>query len=298
VRSTVVITGKRPIFLLGRFSSRPMWAYYILHHRPAAHPVGDLAAGESSSMTGIVLAIMCAGAAPGPGPDAPKIGSYLYRPAYATDYDLRLPAAPYSPQPGDIFFSTDGSRFWKIMHNLAGTGHPTHCGVAFRRPDGTMAIIEAGPHDTMRINSLDAIPHLASYEDEGRVWIRRRAVPLTQEQSDRLTEFALAQEDKRFAIIRLGQQLTPLRPRGPIKTIFLGKPSGPEQSSFYCAELAMESLVYAGLLDPKTTRPSCTYPRDFFMDKSLNPYINKHLKLYPCWDPPARWTSCPIELPK
>jgi hypothetical protein len=248
-------------------------------------------------MGSVALAMLCAGVAPGPGPIS-EIGSYLYQPAYATDFVLRLPARPYEPQPGDIFLSTDGSRFWKIMHNLAGTGHPTHSGIVFRRPDGTMAILEAGPHDTMHINSMDTLPHLLSYEEEGRVWIRRRAVPLTQEQSDRLTEFALAQENKRFAIIRLGQQLTPLRPRGPIKTIFIGKPGGIDQSSFYCSELVMESLAYSGLVDWKTTRPSCTYPRDVFMDHSPNPYLNKHLKLYPCWDPPARWTSCPIELPK
>ena len=48
-------------------------------------------------------------------------GSYLYQPAYATDHLLRLPAVPYEPQPGDIVFATDRSRFWKIMHNLAGT---------------------------------------------------------------------------------------------------------------------------------------------------------------------------------
>lgn len=249
-------------------------------------------------MTGIVFAMICTGAAPGPGPAAPKVGSYLYQPAYATDFELRLPARPYEPQPGDLFFSTDGSQFWKLMHNLAGTSHPTHSGIAFRRPDGSMAILEAGPHDTMRINTIDALPHLVSYEQEGRVWMRRRAAPLTEEQSNRLTEFALMQEGKRFAIARLGQQLLPIRPRGPIKTVFFGKPHGPDRSSYYCAELVMESLVYAGLLDPKTTRPACTYPRDIFMDESLNPYLNKHLKLCPCWDPPARWTSCPAEAPK
>src|SRR5439155_14510205 len=123
------------------------------------------------------------------------------------------------------------------------------------------------------------------------VWIRQRAVPLTPEQSAKLTEFAMEQDGKRFALIRLGQQLTLLRPRGPVKTCFCGKAHGPDRSSYYCAELVMEALVAAGLVDADTARPAATYPRDMFMDASLNPYLNKHLRLAPCWNPPARWTS-------
>jgi hypothetical protein len=228
---------------------------------------------------------------PGEDPQKREIGSYLDRPCFCEDNIRRGPVKPYTPAAGDIVFSADGSKFWLWMHRLAGTSHPTHSMITFQRPDGTMAILEAGPHDTLHIETIDAIAHLRSYEEEGRVWIRRRATPLTPEQSARLTEFALKQDGKRFAFWRLGKQLTVLRPRGPVKTFFLGKPSGPDQSSFYCAELVMEACVYAGLLDPKTTRPCATYPRDFFMDASLNIYINKHLKLAPDWDPPARWTS-------
>jgi hypothetical protein len=229
--------------------------------------------------------------APDCAPVHEEIGSFLDQPAFCEDQLRRLPVTPYQPQPGDLCFSADSSVFWTLMHKIAGTSHPTHCMVVFQRRDGSMAILEAGPHDTLHINTMDAIPHLRSYEVEGRVWVRRRAVPLTCEQSQRLTEFAEIQDGKRFALIRLGQQLTPLRPRGPVKTCFFGKSHGPDRCSYYCAELAMESLVYAGLLDPKIARPSATYPRDFFLDKSLNCYLNKHLHLYPCWDPPARWTS-------
>jgi hypothetical protein len=243
-------------------------------------------------MGGALLAMLFVGAEPGETPKMCEIGSYLYKPSYCEDYELRGPATPYKPQAGDIGFSADGSVFWLLMHNLAGTSHPTHSMIAFQRTDGTIAILEAGPHDTLRIRTLDAIPHLKSYEDEGRVWIRRRAVPLTPEESAKLTEFAMSADGKRFAIGRLGQQLTPLRARGPIKTCFVGKPKG-DRSSYYCAELVMEACVAAGLLDPATTRPAATYPRDFFQDHSHNPYIDKHLKLAPCWDPPARWTSDP-----
>jgi hypothetical protein len=37
--------------------------------------------------------------------------SYLYQPAFCMDYELRQPAEPYLPQPGDIFLAT-GREYW------------------------------------------------------------------------------------------------------------------------------------------------------------------------------------------
>ncbi|HEY8503230.1 MAG TPA: hypothetical protein VIL46_01520 [Gemmataceae bacterium] len=239
-----------------------------------------------------LLAGAAAVAAGAPTPPCPCGGSYLYQPSYCIDFALRGPARLYAPQPGDILLATDTSVFWKVMHNLAGTGHPTHSGIVFARPDGSLAILEGGPHDTLFCRALDALPHLRSYEAVGRVWIRRRAVPLTAEQSAKLTAFALAQDGKRFALGRLAVQLTPLRTRGPLRTRFVGKPHGARRS-YFCSELVVEACVAAGLLDPETARPSATYPRDLFLDRSANPYLNRHLMLAPCWDPPARWTSRP-----
>ena len=238
-------------------------------------------------MLALVLAAAAVGSDPLPG------DSFLARPSYCLDFELRGPSSPYQPEPGDIMLATDGSVFWLAMHNLAGTSHPTHSGVVFRRADGSTAILEGGPHDTLRCRALPAIPHLTSYECVGRVWVRRRAVPLTPEQSCRLTRFAEETDGKRFAVGRLGLQLTPFRTRGPLRTAFVGKPHY-DRNSYYCSELVMEALVVAGLVDPRTARPSATYPRDIFLDQSTNPYLNKHLKLAPCWDPPARWTSRPI----
>ena len=229
-------------------------------------------------------------ALPGAGKPAPP-GSFLWQPSYELDYALRGQARPYAPQPGDIVLSTDGSVFWKLMHNLAGTGHPTHSMIVFAYPDGSLGILEGGPHDTLKCRVLEPLPHLFSYEGDGRVWVRRRAVPLTPEQSARLTEFALAADGRQFSIGKLAQQLTPFRARGPVRTAFVGKPRGLDKSGYYCSELIVEACAYAGLIDPCTARPSATYPRDLFMDRSPNPYLNKHLKLAPAWDPPARWTS-------
>lgn len=229
-------------------------------------------------------------ALPGAGKPAP-CGSYLWQPAYKEDDILRAPTRPYVPQPGDIVMSADGSVFWKLMHNLAGTSHPTHSMIVFAAPGGGTGVLEAGPHDTLKCRILETLPHMLTYEAEGRVWVRRRACPLTAEQSARLTEFALAADRRQFAIGRLAGQLTPFRARGPLRTAFVGKPRGLGRDDYFCSELVAEACVYAGLMDPATTRPAATYPRDLFMDRSLNPYLNRHLKLAPAWEPPARWTS-------
>ena len=205
---------------------------------------------------------------------------------------LREPAEAYVPQPGDIMLRLDGSRFWRVTHYLALAFDPNGSGIVFARPDGTLAILEAGPNDTMWVNSLDALPHLREYADAGCVWIRKRRVPLTKEESCRLTQFATAQEGKHFALIRLGGQLTPLRSRGPLRTIFIGKPRG-DRSSYFCSELVSEACVAAGLLEYERTRPAATYPHDLFFGRSLNPFIDKHLDVNAHWYAPARWTDHP-----
>lgn len=253
----------------------------------AAHrrlPLGPVARVKAAA-----AALKLAGTVPPGGP------SFLYQPAYAEDFVIRGPARPYQLQPGDIVMSADGSKFWKLMHNLAGTSHPTHSMIVFAMPDGRPAILEGGPHDTVRCRVLEAVPHMASYEAEGRVWVRRRACPLTPTQSARLTEFCLYVNGRDFSLRRLAMQLTPFRTRGPIKTHFLGKPNGPDREAYYCSELVCEACVYAGLMDAATTRPSATYPRDLFFGDSLNLYLHRHLKaMNGPWDPPARWTSCPV----
>jgi hypothetical protein len=233
----------------------------------------------------MLLACLCGGAEERPAP-----GSFLYQPAYALDFRLRDPAVTYEPQVGDIVFMTDELWYWKLGFFLACAGHPHHSGIVVRRSDGRLALLEAGPHDSLHIEIQDVMESLRSYEKEGRVWVRRRRSLVTPEQSAKLTKFAEAQDHKDFALIRLGGQLTLLRSRGPLRTWFMGGPHG-ERDSYFCAELVMETCVAAGFLDPANTRPSATYPRDFFFDKSYNIFNNLHLNLSANWYPPARWTS-------
>jgi len=97
----------------------------------------------------------------------------------------------------------------------------------------------------------------------------------------------MRQEGKPFALARWLIQVTPLRVRGPIRTRFVGKPHG-DRPRWWCSEMIAEAFVHAGIFDPETSRPSATYPRDFFFGKSYNLYVNKHIDMS-AWDPPARW---------
>jgi len=242
-------------------------------------------------MVSALHVLLWVGSLAGGGPDC-SIG-FLYQPAFCCDQELRGPAAPYCPQPGDIIFYTDYTIFWCVTHNYAGAGHPHHSGIIVRRPDGSLGAMEAGPYDTLHIRILDLPGHFRKYSEMGEpMWVRRRRVPLTCEQSAALTAWAMAQEGKRFALIRQGAQLTNIRCRGRWKINYVGH-SDPNRCSYFCSELVTEALVAAGLIDCETARPCCTYPSDLFYGHSHNHYIDEHLDLSE-WDPPARWLECPI----
>jgi hypothetical protein len=243
-------------------------------------------------MLSVLCSVLALAGGPGPLPRPEVRGSYLYQPAFAIDEDLRLPAEPYTPQPGDIMLRLDHSKFWRTTHYMALAFDPNGSGIVFARPDGSMAVLEAGPYDTMWVRTLDVLPHLKNYANVGRVWIRRRKIPLTPEQSAALTDFALKNDGKRFALHRLGLQLTPFRTRGPIRTYFVGKPCG-DRYCYFCSELVTEACAAAGIVNPETARPSATYPHDLFYGTSYNLYLSHHLELNRAWYPPARWTDCP-----
>jgi hypothetical protein len=216
--------------------------------------------------------------------------AYVYEPAFALDNVRRGKAVPYQPQAGDILLFTDDMAIWNITYKLAFTGPPYHASIVVKMPDGEFRLLESGPNDTFYVR-LCVIPNrLQTWK--GLIHVRRREVPLTQEESDRLTTFALRQEGKRYSFVKLAGQLTPLRARTPLKIMFMSKCDG-ECSNYSCVSIVLEACVYAGLLDKETSRPRATYPQDMFWDKSNNWYINKHLKLAPIWSPPRLWTLNP-----
>jgi len=223
--------------------------------------------------------------------------SYLYQPAFCVDHELRGPTVPYVPQPGDIFLCTGKEMWAKIGHRLAGTATPQHAGIVIARPDGRLALLEAGPNNCLHCGIHDLIPQILTYADHERVWIRCRKVPLTAEQSAALTEFASAVDGKRFALFRMLAQITPFRCRGRFKLQYLGGPHGTTRHSYFCSELATEACVAAGLLDCVNTRPGAMYPRDLFFGRSDNRWIDEHLDMSE-WEAPARWTLRPGTEPK
>jgi hypothetical protein len=219
----------------------------------------------------------------------PQPASCLYQPASCLDHVLRGPAEPYVPQPGDLFFATDRSLLIRVGHTIVGGAGVHHSGIIFARPDGTLGLIEAGPFNELTTRVLDPYQHTSNHVAAGdRVWVRRRRMPLTPDQSARLTAFASAQEGKPFALARGLSFATPLSRRGLLRTPFVGRPRG-DRPRYFCSELVVESLVTAGLMDGATARPSATLPRDLFFGHSDNRYIDRHLNMEPGWYPPARW---------
>jgi hypothetical protein len=246
-------------------------------------------------MSSCILSILLVCSAGGDASATPRGGSYLCQAAFAVDNSVRVPTEPYTPQPGDIFLATDQALWARVGHWLAGARGLHHSGIIFLRSNGEPGLLEAGPFNSLKVEILDPCTHMHDHVAAGdQVWIRRRRLPLTPEQSARLTAFAEAQEGKRFAICRMLAQVTPLRYRTPLRIGFLGTAHG-NRDRYFCSELVMECCVAAGLHDSATARPVCTYPRDLFFGKSFNWYLNEHLSMDEGWYPPARWLEWPCK---
>lgn len=250
----------------------------------------------SLTFLGVLVSTLMAQAPVTASGQAPPPASYLCQPAYSRDSEIRGPLVPYAPQPGDIFLATDQRLWFRWGHLIAGANGVHHSGIVFARPDGRLGLIEAGPFNKTVVEVMDPYAHISSHHGVGdRVWIRRRRVPLSPEQSARLTAFATAQDGKPFALARWFGQLTPLRTRGPFKTWFVGEACG-NRRSWFCSELVTECCVAAGIMDRSIARPSATYPSDLFWGRSYNLYLNRHLDtLLADWDPPARWLPSPVQ---
>jgi hypothetical protein len=230
---------------------------------------------------------------PDPGP-VPGYGS-VHQPAYSIDKLPRLPLEPYHPQPGDVLLLSNTSPFFTFLYKLAFTGAPGHSALVVRRPDGTLGQLEAGVDSVPRteVNPLDRRMHLYP----GTIWVRRRTLPLTECQSRKLTAFAEQEKGRAFAALRFALQITPLRSRGPVRTFVVGRPKNPGMIPFrdyFCSEVVIEALVYAGVLDRRTARPAATYPEDMFFDASRNRYLSLHPPLATGeWEVPRLWERNP-----
>lgn len=216
---------------------------------------------------------------------------YLYQPAFDVEPLPRLPVTQYAPKAGDVLLMSDTNRFWTLLFRIALTGKPGHNGVVVTMPDGRLGVFESGYGDTLysRVTPLDY--RINAYP--GYLWVRPRAVPLTPEQDRRLTEFAMATDGQRYALLRFLLHGTPLSPRGPLRTAVFGRAHLMPGGRFYCAQSTVEALIYAGLIDSQFARPAATVPQDLFYDRSWNRFINRHPPLEGGWCPPQLWTPLP-----
>ncbi len=216
---------------------------------------------------------------------------YLYQPAVDLRTVPRLPAVKYAPKAGDLLLLSDPDPLFNVLYVVARSGKPGHCAMVVTMPDGQLGVLESGFSFTpwTRVTPLDYCINLYA----GHVWVRPRETPLTPEQDRRLTEFAMIANGGEYNLRKYAWQLTFFRSRNPIVTRFVGKPVGPGEK-YVCVQIVMEALVYAGLIDAKTARPSATYGQDLFYDRSRNPYIDRHPPLA-CrgWGAPQLWTPIP-----
>jgi hypothetical protein len=190
----------------------------------------------------------------------------------------------YAPREGDLIFYDDHSVPWTILFALAGTGPPLHMGIVVKKSDGGMAVLEAGPDDSLKVFLLDLAPRLQDFE--GHITIRRCKVVLTKEKSAALTKFAHAQEGKPYAVLRLLLQGTSFRSRGPVREWFLAR-TVLDRWSWICSELAVAAGTVAGLFDPRVVRANVTYPADIV--------DNHRFDLRRTWHDPETWNARPRE---
>lgn len=187
----------------------------------------------------------------------------------------------YQPREGDLIFFDDHSRVWNTLFALAGTGPPTHMGIVVKKAAGGLAILEAGPDDSVWVELLDLAPRLRQFQRDfqGTILIRRCKVKLTPEKSAALARFAKAQKGKRYAVLRLLAQGTRFRVRGLMEPLLAATEIN--RDSWICSELAVAAGTVAGLFDPKKVRSNATYPRDLVDNRRHN--------LKATWEEPAPW---------
>jgi hypothetical protein len=190
------------------------------------------------------------------------------------------PREVYIPAAGDMVFFAEDSLFWRVVYALARTGPPYHVAIIVRLPNGDMATLEAAPYTTVHVFLLDALPRMRGHH--GVVWVRRLREPLTAEQSACLTNFALAQTGKRYALGRMLLEATPLRNHGRLHARLFGRP-WVDRHAWFCSELTAAAAAHAGLIDPHKIFPNTVYPRDLFMDCPHD--------FRPWWEEPRRWTG-------
>jgi hypothetical protein len=190
----------------------------------------------------------------------------------------------YAPQPGDLILFSYRKPLRTMIWLLGQSPGASHSAMVVRRPNGSLALLEArGPSSGVMLSDLPS--RFRSYY--GRICVRRLLTPLSPEQSARLTAFACAQDGKPFSTTAMLAVLW----GGPVRRPRRGC-AGPEEldpSAWFCSQLTAAAGVAAGIIDPCVSRPKTTDPEDLKSDRRLD--------LSACWAQPQRYQRCGDRLP-
>jgi hypothetical protein len=197
---------------------------------------------------------------------------------------LQIETEVYTPQPGDLVLYDEHSKFWQMVYLLVGTRPPDHAGIIVRAPNGELAILEAAPDDGqligLRVGLLQLMPRLQKFD--GHVCIRRLKKPLDEERCHKLTDFAVAQCGKRYALGRFLLQATPFRARCGLRAKLFGK-TDLDRHAWMCSELVVAAGTVVGLFDPTKHKANMIYPSDLLFDDRYD--------LRATWEVGAAWSA-------
>jgi hypothetical protein len=214
---------------------------------------------------------------------APELGSYIV----VDGPECACPSVvPYYPQEGDLVFFTGTSKFWKCYSSVVPHSAPQHVGIVVRLCDGSLALLEVCPDSGTLAGPfvclLDVLERL--HQAPAECHVRRLRCPLTPEQSACLTNFAVAQQGKWIAGVRLFLVLTPFKVHGPVRTYCFGK-TCTDRAAWICSELVVAAAAAAGLLDPHVYKANAILTYELYEDKTYD--------LSCVWYPPVRWLATP-----
>jgi len=190
----------------------------------------------------------------------------------------RCPGDSYDPQEGDLVCFTYHMILWHLLFRCGHSGPPFHVGIVVRMPDGDLQLLEAGSLSPDNVHVVKIKPRLTQYG--GNVWVRRLQHPLTAEQSQLLTEFAVLQIGRRFAKVRVGLEGVSGRTLSVIRYRVCGPPPT-NRRSWYCSELVVAAGIRIGLLPCTFSGPRMLFPHDLFYDcrRSLAPMWQSPVQL-------------------
>lgn len=232
-----------------------------------------------SSLGSIFLATFLVTSAVNAEPNQQSFG-YLWDQTSNSEGKVEKTSRTFAPKEGDILLFDDMSPFWAKLYSIAGTGPPFHAGIVFKKTDGSLAVLESGPDDTLHVYLLDLEPRL--YNFKGSIQVREAKRALTKEESEILTNFAYAQNGKRYAMWRLLLQGTYFRHRGGLKEKHLAA-TYDERTRWLCAEIVVSAGALVNLIDRDKVKATVTYPLDMVDDVRID--------LSATYGPTVYWSS-------